>query len=287
MEGYFGHIDCIEKAYEEGHRVLMELIDCRLLKKADADCIIMERSVEADYILMERAMLSLEDCHRCGFNGISRLGLADLFEDGEWGGLGKITQAGGMIKTPCSGKKGKLSTFLLDGNRLCSEVFNKFCQSNLELQVLPIFNPTLKSLPRALSETKELNMLVLRGCDFLVNVDLIQELSNLTVLEISGACSLEKLPHNLFDKMTQLRSLYLYGLPIISLPDSFYKLTKLHRLLLKDCSKLMELKPLKRSDKLVVLNLSGAASLVRSFQHQDSKSTNIWWRSTTHSYLAS
>lgn len=93
---------------------------------------------------------------------------------------------------------------LLDGNRLCSEVLNKFCQSNLELQVLAIFNPTLKSLPRALSEIKELNMLVLRGCDFLVNVDLIQELSNLTVLEISGACSLEKLPHNLFDKMTRL-----------------------------------------------------------------------------------
>ncbi|KAI7989504.1 putative disease resistance protein [Camellia lanceoleosa] len=262
MEGYFGHIDRIEKAYEEGHRVLMELIDCRLLKKVDADCIIMERSVEADYILMERSMLSLEDCHRCGFNGISRLGLADLFEDGEWGGLGKIAQAGGMIKTPCSGKKGKLSTLLLDGNRLCSEVLNKFCQSNLELQVLAIFNPTLKSLPRALSEIKELNMLVLRGCDFLVNVDLIQELSNLTVLEISGACSLEKLPHNLFDKMTQLRSLNLSGLLITSLPDSFYKLTELHRLLLKDCSKLMELKPLKRSDKLVVLNLSGAASLV-------------------------
>ncbi|KAF5940801.1 hypothetical protein HYC85_021968 [Camellia sinensis] len=262
MEDYFGHMDCIEKAYEEGHRVLMELIDCRLLKKVDADCIIMERLVVADYILMERAILSLEDCHRCGFYGISSLGLADLFEDGEWGGLGKITQAGGMIKTPCSGKKGKLSTLRLDENRLCSEVPNKFCQSNLAFQVLAIFNPTLKSLPRALSEIKEVNMLVLRGCDFLVNVDLIQELSNLTVLEISGACSLEKLPHNLFDKITQLRSLNLSGLPIISLPDSFHKLTELHRLLLKDCSKLMELKPLKRSDKLVVLNLSGAASLV-------------------------
>ncbi|KAI7992390.1 putative disease resistance protein [Camellia lanceoleosa] len=141
-EGYFGHIDCVEKTYEEGHRVLMELIDCRLLKKADADCIIIERSVEADYILMERAMLSLEDCHRCGFNGISHLGLADLFEDGEWGGLGKITQAGGMIKAPCSGKKGKLSTLLLDGNRLCSEVLNKFCQSNLELQALAILHHT-------------------------------------------------------------------------------------------------------------------------------------------------
>ncbi|KAL7169977.1 hypothetical protein ACSBR2_034930 [Camellia fascicularis] len=241
IEGYFGHIDCIEKAYEEGHRVLMELIDCRLLKKVDADCIIMEISVEADYILMERAMLSLEDCHRCGFNGISSLGLADLFEDGEWGGLRKITQAGGMIKTPCSGKNGKLSTLLLDENRLC---------------LMEIVS-ALKSLTNSVGP-----ILRSKGCDFLVNVDLIQELSNLTVLEISGACSLEKLPHNLFDKMTQLRRLNLSGLPIISLPDSFHKLTELHSSSLKDCSKLMELKPLKRSDKLVVLNLSGAASLV-------------------------
>ncbi|KAL6985923.1 hypothetical protein U1Q18_019297 [Sarracenia purpurea var. burkii] len=265
MEGYFGHIDCLEKAYEEGHCVLMELIDCGLLKKAEADCVIMERSVEADYVIKERAMLNLDNCHRYGFGGIASLGLADVFEDGKWRGLGRITQCDGMVKTPCSHKnKGqKLSTLLLDGNRLCGEVLNDFCQSNPDskLQILAIFNPNLGSLPMALSYMKELDILVLRDCEFLANIDPIQELSKLTVLEISGASSLFEMPHSLFAKITQLQSLNLSSLQIKHLPKSFSKLTQLHWLLIKDCPNLVEVRPLEKCDKLVVVNLSGSTSL--------------------------
>ncbi|KAL7234460.1 hypothetical protein ACSBR1_017961 [Camellia fascicularis] len=28
LEGYLGHVDCLEKAYEKGHSVFMELMDC-------------------------------------------------------------------------------------------------------------------------------------------------------------------------------------------------------------------------------------------------------------------
>ncbi|PSS04019.1 Disease resistance protein [Actinidia chinensis var. chinensis] len=262
LEGYLGSIDCVEKAYEKGHRILMELIDCGLLKKVEADCVILERSVEADYILTERAKLNLDSCNRWGFDGIASLGLADLFEDGKRGGFGRITQADGIIRTPCKGEKEKkLSTLLLDGNHLCQKFLNKFNEPNHKLRVLAIFNPTFESPPLAFSFMEELNMLVLRGCDFLVKTDYIREFAKLTVLEISGACSLIKLPDDIFKKMNQLQSLNLSSLQIQSLPTSFYDLTELQRLLITDCPNLVKLKMLKKCDKLVVFNLSGSTSL--------------------------
>ncbi|GFS42296.1 hypothetical protein Acr_00g0079130 [Actinidia rufa] len=249
LEGYLGSIDCVEQAYEKGHRILMELIDCGLLKKVEADCVVLERSVEADYILTERAKLNLDSCNRCGFDGIASLGLADLFEDGKWGGFGRITQAYCIIRTPCNGEKEKKLSTLLYGNHLCQEFLNKFNEPNHKLRVLAIFNPTFESLPLAFSFMKELNMLVLRGCDFLVKIDYIREFAKLTVLEISGACSLIKLPDDIFKKMNQLQSLNLSSLQIQSLPTSFYDLTELQRLLITDCPNLVKLKMLKNCDK--------------------------------------
>lgn len=53
IEGFLGHVDSIEKAYEEGHRVLMDLIDCQLPKKVEGNFVVMERSMEADYIVQK------------------------------------------------------------------------------------------------------------------------------------------------------------------------------------------------------------------------------------------
>lgn len=162
-------------------------------------------------------MLRLDDYHRSGFDGITNLGLAVLFED-DWKDLGRITQADGTIRTPKKGQERPMA--MLDGNGMCKEVLNNFCLSNPQLQVLAIFNPTLKSLPPAFNPTlvsqapvlnptttpqppvfpcmAELDILVLRGCDFLVDIGHIRELSKLTVLEISGACSLVEIPNDLF-----------------------------------------------------------------------------------------
>ncbi|KAL6981099.1 hypothetical protein U1Q18_022729 [Sarracenia purpurea var. burkii] len=77
----------------------------------------MEKSVEADYVIKERAMLNLDNCRCCGFGGIASPGLAEVFEDGKWRGLGRITQADGMVKMANShkNKRQKLSTLLLEG----------------------------------------------------------------------------------------------------------------------------------------------------------------------------
>ncbi|KAH7847660.1 hypothetical protein Vadar_028717 [Vaccinium darrowii] len=69
LEGYLGHIDSIVEAYKEGYRVLMDLIDCQLLKKEEDDYIIMEKSEEADYIVR---MLGLDNRHRSGFDGTTK-----------------------------------------------------------------------------------------------------------------------------------------------------------------------------------------------------------------------
>ncbi|GFS42300.1 hypothetical protein Acr_00g0079150 [Actinidia rufa] len=49
LEDYLGSIDCVEKAYEKGHRILTELIDCGLLKKVEADCVVLERSEDGKW----------------------------------------------------------------------------------------------------------------------------------------------------------------------------------------------------------------------------------------------
>ncbi|KAL7233786.1 hypothetical protein ACSBR1_017407 [Camellia fascicularis] len=42
LERYLGHVDCMEKAYEKGHFVFMELVDCQLLKKLDSGNVVMD-----------------------------------------------------------------------------------------------------------------------------------------------------------------------------------------------------------------------------------------------------
>ncbi|KAA8515400.1 hypothetical protein F0562_018989 [Nyssa sinensis] len=250
MEGYLGEVNCIEKAYERGHCVLMELLDLGILKKQ-----------RVHDVIMEGAMLNLADGRRCGFFEMASLGMAEVFKDGECEGLGSITLADGMIKTLCTGKRrSAISTLLLDGNRLFKEIPRDFDQSNMELQVLVIFNPALIKLPLSLAKMKSLNVLVLRGCDFLENIDDIGQLNTLKVLEVSGSSSLEMIPDNLFKHMPHLQSLNLSTLQIKSLPSSVYDLSELCWLILRRCHCLTTQISLKSLKNLLVLDLSGATS---------------------------
>ncbi|CAL5412106.1 unnamed protein product [Camellia sinensis] len=100
MEGYLGQINCMEEAYERGHQVLMELIDCQILKIVEADCVTMEGlAPNLDDIVMERAIMNFDDCYRCGFGGTASLGLANVLGYGNWQGLGRITLKDGGMKT--------------------------------------------------------------------------------------------------------------------------------------------------------------------------------------------
>lgn len=250
LEGYLGCIDSIEKAYEIGHHVVMELIDCGMLKE-----------LEAGYVIMEAPVLNLYDCHHFGFLGKVTLGLATVF-DRKWKGFGRITHKDGVVRTLFKDKQGtNLSTLLLDGNHFSGEILTNFLQSK-KLQVLALFHPTLKELPSPLSEMPDLYVVVLRGCDFLEKINLTPQLKYLTVLEISGATSLKNIPNDFFKDMPQLQSLNFSKLNIESLPSSLYDLVELRWLILRGCSCLREVGVLSKLVNLEGLDLSDATSLV-------------------------
>jgi len=259
LEGCVGAFDGVEEAYEKGHRVLMELVDLHMLKIPYDNIVVMDGL----------ALTVPDDCGRDGYGGstTSSLGLASVLEGGDWQGFRRITQAGGMIKTPSNmeaspieKRREKVSTLLIDGRRLYREVPDIFFKPMLGLQVLVIFNPTFRSLPSSLSKMDELRLLVLRGCDPLENIDPIKGLESLTVLEISGAASLKNIPDDFFQKLSKLRSLKLSVDQITSLP-SISHLIELRWLILSGCSSLKKLPKIKTLTKLEVIDLSGATEL--------------------------
>ncbi|GFY91783.1 hypothetical protein Acr_08g0001790 [Actinidia rufa] len=252
LEGYLGHVDCIEKAYEKGHSVFMELMDCQVLKK-----------LEGGYVIMGKDIIHLDDYDRHGFGGTASLGLADLSAAPEWEGFGRITRAEGMIKSLFTGKKEeKLSTVFLNGTN-CAEILDMSPESKQELQVLALFNLTLKSLAQLLSDMHKLFILVIRGCDFLERMDHQFEFEKLTVLEISNASSLKTIPDEFFDHMPQLQSLHISELKVDPLPSSLEKLRELRWLILRECSCFTTLCSLKNFKDLMVLDVSGATSLIK------------------------
>ncbi|KAJ8766894.1 hypothetical protein K2173_011072 [Erythroxylum novogranatense] len=250
MEGYLGFTDCIKKGYMKGHRVLMEFIDRGMLKIQ-----------EDNIVTMEKKALEVTDDRVHGIGSTSYLGLANIYDEGEWNSLGKIVLADGMIKTVCNPKSWeRLSTLLIDGNKL-SDGSPDFFHNLKELKVLAVFQPRFRSVPSSLSNMEKLEVLVLRGCEMLDGVQFISNLKSLAVLEISDASSLREIGFNIFDSMTNLRSLNLSRVQITSLESPTKEHSKLRWLILKECSSLEAVPTLTLFENLEVLDTSGATQL--------------------------
>ncbi|KAI3698028.1 hypothetical protein L6452_31138 [Arctium lappa] len=259
LEGYLG-FDSMTKLYEKGHGILMELMDCGILK-----------AQEGGYVCMDKSLINVDDLYQC-VDQIANLGLATVFTS-DIEGFGSITHEDGMLKTPRIGKKWRnqeqkqsleksgqnLSTLLLDVTHFSEQIMMGFLESEKELQVLALFNPTIKSLPKPLVKMEKLRVLVLRGCEYLLDTKL--KLDGLHVLEISGARSLKTIKSAFFKNMVNLQSLHLSGLQITYLPHAIYGLTKLQWLVIKDCRRLKKLESLAKLEDLKVLDLSGNIAL--------------------------
>ncbi|XWS57770.1 hypothetical protein CRYUN_Cryun09bG0201700 [Craigia yunnanensis] len=253
MEGYLDHANRMEKAYEMGHHILMELIDRGML-----------RMQEDNMIAAEAAILNVNDHHCRGFSRLANLGLASILEDEERKVFERITPGDNMIKTLGGDKKEEtVSSLLIDGSHLSREAPKTFFQAKQNLKVLAVFNPRLKTFPFSDSKMEKLLVLVLRGSYLLEDCSHIAKLKALTVLEISGATYLEEIPDGLFNEVPQLRSLNLSALGIKLLPSSISKLTELCRLILRQCSCVEELPKLEKLEKLEVLDLSKCTSLTK------------------------
>ncbi|GMP41276.1 hypothetical protein CsSME_00011434 [Camellia sinensis var. sinensis] len=102
-------------------------------------------------------------------------------------------------------------------------------------------------------------------------MDLKFELARLTVLEISNASSLKRIPDDFFAHMLQLQSLHISELMVDPLPSSLYNLKELRWLILRGCSCFKTMDSLKNFKNLTVLDASGATSLTKfidkTFRH--------------------
>ncbi|PKI32835.1 hypothetical protein CRG98_046773 [Punica granatum] len=293
LEGCFDHHNLLEKAYEEGHRILMDLKDRGMLKG------------HGNYVYMERAMLKLPDERRNGFSGAAKLGLADVLSNG----LGRITLGDGMIRTGMANLKtvnlSGLNTksvpetlfdrdevrFLilreclafhelpslrnmkkLEMVDLCgSASFERLSDGNInnltDLKTLNFSETKVRNLP-ILGKLAGLTRILLSDCLWLTMIRSLGGMTNLEVLDISGSMNIKDLNSAQLLQKPRFRILDLSRTGINSLPSSISNLSHFH---LSNCSELEKFPSTKAFHNLVSLDLSGAVKLVeigdKSFAH--------------------
>ncbi|KAF8117244.1 hypothetical protein N665_0012s0244 [Sinapis alba] len=263
LEGYFDPVRSVEKAYQDGHSILMELINRGMLK-------IQENNV----VVPERAMSTLIDPRRRGLFGRSRLRFSRVYCGDKRKGIGKITQIDDMIKTVQAKKGDKVSTILVSGDRLRRETPVKYFKKLSDLEVLGLFEPTLEPFVTAFTNLRELRVLVIRDCDLLTDIEEIKALRELHALEVSGASSLKEISDGFFKALSKLQSLHLSRLQITTSPSSISELTELHCLIIKDCPLLEDLPDIQELVKLEVVDVSGAHGLQTCFDNTKGEKKN-------------
>ncbi|KAL8489672.1 hypothetical protein ACS0TY_025536 [Phlomoides rotata] len=196
IEEHLGHFDRIEDAYEEGHRVLMELMNCGLLQKQEGVLVeVMHNGLlqkqEGDYVTPSGARFNFDIHDRNDFYRKIHRGLGVTYDMK----LGRVAWTNGMIKTVSSSGQEvqKPLTLFLDGNYIgekspaetlfmsSSELeklppADSLLESLTELENLAVFSPTGQHFQRPVG-MKKLRLLVLRGCQYLNSLDPYFELT--------------------------------------------------------------------------------------------------------------
>lgn len=256
--GFLDGFDCLEKTYKKGHDILQELIDRHLLIG------------KFEGMILVQTQLINEICEYIMNRGFDiqfpkRLSLA--------GGTGVNQKQQGLIslKNPnlllsysdnTGSEKSSLS-LLLHGNKrsLPRRLPDKFFEQMPHLKDVQLVHVGISSLPESLSKLNQLDVLVIRGCIALENVDQIKGLKNLRVLSLSGASRLKDIPDNFFEHMVGLESLDLSRTALKQLPSSFSNLFNIRFLILGGCSNLETIPSMKKFHSLYLLDLSGASVL--------------------------
>ncbi|CAN8276895.1 unnamed protein product [Cochlearia groenlandica] len=257
LEGYFDPVRSVEKAYQDGHTILMELINRGILK-------IQENNV----VVPEMSMSNLIDPRRSGYLGRSRLRFSKVYVGDKKKGIGKITQIDDMIKTVQAKKGDKVTTILVSGDRLRRVTPIKYFEKLGDLEVLGLFEPTLDPFIKSFVVLVGLRVLIIRDCDLLDNIEELKALQGLNALEVSGASSLKTISGEFFKALSKLQSLHLSRLNITSSPWSISELTELHCLIIKDCPLLEDLPNIQELKKLEVVDVSGAKRLETCFDNK-------------------
>ncbi|CAA7014059.1 unnamed protein product [Microthlaspi erraticum] len=264
LEGYFDPVRSVTKAYQDGHFILMELMNRGFLK------------VQEDNMVMpEVAIKNLIDTSRRGFLGRSRLRLSRVYGGNKKDGLGKINQVDDIIEAGrVTRNREKITTILVGGNDLRHESLEKFFEKLKDLEILGLFGPRLASFVPSLSKLTKLRVLVIRDCDLLKNIEELKALQGLHVLEVSGASFLKEIPDDFFTAMPDLQSLHLSVLQIKSSPSSISKLKGLRCLIIRDCPVLEDLPEIHELVNLEAVDVSGARGLQTCFDKAKGEKKN-------------
>ncbi|MFS7899136.1 putative P-loop containing nucleoside triphosphate hydrolase [Helianthus anomalus] len=152
LEGYLGG-GSMTKLYQKGHGVLMELIDCGVIKLQ-----------EGGYVFMENKLIEAHDLYQ-RVEQNPNLGLATVISSKEEG-LGRITHSDGMLKTTPKRPKKKLAseervqdlptneTLLLDGTRFTMPEIEGIVKNETKCKAFGLFYLTITSLPMEMQMMK-------------------------------------------------------------------------------------------------------------------------------------
>ncbi|KZV36378.1 disease resistance protein [Dorcoceras hygrometricum] len=176
LEGHLGHFSCIEDAYEEGHRVLMELLDCGILKPLKAGYLHGGEKEEETEEEKEKRKKDKEKEKKIGERKKKKAKKIaekarmkeerEKKDDEDDKDYGDDDDDDDDDDEEEEEEVEKMSTLLLDGDRT-GEVSDSIFDSMEDLENLAIFDPTQKPFPLRMSDKWNLRFLVLRGCEFL------------------------------------------------------------------------------------------------------------------------
>ncbi|CDP19481.1 unnamed protein product [Coffea canephora] len=213
LEGYLSPFNSLEDAYEEGHRVLMQLMYCQMLKE-----------VSDDFLQMVSGTVLINYYHQ-GYGGIANLGLANVLVNSNYcHGIGKFT--------------------LMDAND--------------QLRSLHFCDLQIKVLPKSFYDLTELRWLILKGLSHLTKLKSLKKCQKLMVVDLSGAASLPTFPEKNWKSLLKLQTLNLSNTKIKSLPI-LHETKELTHLSVSGCRSMDRLPSIRSLTNLQVLDISWSA----------------------------
>ncbi|KAG1347203.1 putative disease resistance protein [Cocos nucifera] len=243
LEGLIHGYDCPHEAYKQGRVVLEELVNRGVLIRESGDRASMHDVVRE--VVREIASAS-------GRTSYERVGLDLTAPPGEfvWRSFRWISLKDNLLrKLPECPQCNNLSTLLLRGNQVLTQIPDAFFDDMEKLRVLDLSCTGIQWLPTSISKLLDLRVMLLRGCQSLESVTELHTLEKLEVLDLSETSvqslqclgSLTNLRHLSLRRcrctkselhlevLTMLKELDLSGTTLVEFPYEISKLTQLKR----------------------------------------------------------